>query len=189
METNDVLTQVAVWPNLFDAKTCERVIELAKQFPASEGRVGKDDAKQSDIRRSEIWFFNPGPETNFIFGPLMQAMQHLNQGYGFELTEFGKGCQVARYSSENRGHYAWHIDLGTGSLSRRKLSLSVQLSNGGTYEGGDLEFHVLSGLDRQKMRQQGTLIAFPSFHEHRITPVTKGERFSLVAWVDGPPYR
>ena len=47
----------------------------------------------------------------------------------------------------------------------------------------------MSGLDKEKMRQQGTLIAFPSFLEHRVTPVTRGERFSLVAWMDGPPYR
>jgi hypothetical protein len=47
----------------------------------------------------------------------------------------------------------------------------------------------LSGLDRERMRQQGTLIAFPSFLEHRDAPVTRVERFSLVAWVDGPPYR
>jgi PKHD-type hydroxylase len=64
----------------------------------------------------------------------------------------------------------------------------VQLSAADVYEGGDLEFH-LSGLDRTRMRRQGTLIAFPSFHEHRVTPVTRGQRFSLVAWVDGPPFR
>ena len=188
MDTNDLMTQVAVWPDLFDAATCERAIKLARQFPASDGRVGTEDKKQSNIRRSDIWFFNPGPETKFIFDPLTQAMQHLNQGFRFELTEFGTGCQVARYASDVKGHYDWHIDLGTGRFSRRKLSMSVQLSDGGSYEGGDLEFH-LSGLDRQKMRRQGTLIAFASFHEHRVTPVTKGERYSLVAWADGPPYR
>lgn len=188
METNDILTQVAVWPNLFDAQTCERAIELAQMFPANQGRVGTGDTEQTEIRRSEIWFFNPGPETQFIFGPLNEALKQLNQGYRLELTEFGTGCQIARYSSDVKGHYTWHIDLGTGRFSRRKLSLSVQLSPADAYDGGDLEFH-LSGLDRQAMRQQGTMIAFPSFHEHRITPVTRGERFSLVAWVDGPPYR
>ena len=85
-------------------------------------------------------------------------------------------------------NYDWHIDLGTGRFSRRKISLSVQLSVASAYEGGELEFHI-SGLDREKMRQQGALIAFPSFLEHRVTPVTQGVRFSLVAWVDGPPYR
>lgn len=61
----------------------------------------------------------------------------------------------------------------------------MQLSDGDGYDGGDREFH-LSGLDAAKMRQQGARIAFRSFHEHRVTPVIRGERFSLVAWIDGP---
>jgi PKHD-type hydroxylase len=189
MQQNDLLTKVAVLPNVLDAASCAKAIEMAQQFPAAEGRVGETDTQRSEIRRSQIWFFTPGPETEFIFTPLRQALKHINdQGYRFHVTEFGTGCQIARYSADVKGHYDWHIDLGTGRFSRRKLSLSVQLSDGTSYDGGDLEFH-LSGLDGVKMRQQGTLIAFPSFHEHRVTPVTRGERFSLVAWVDGPPYR
>lgn len=185
---NDLLTKVAVLPALLDPASCSRAIALAQRFPATEGRVGPSDAEQSSIRRSQIWFFNPGPETDFIFAALRKAVKHVNQGFQLEVTDFGTGCQIARYSAEVQGHYDWHIDLGTERFSRRKLSLSLQLSPSDAYEGGDLEFH-LSGLDRMRMRQQGTLVAFPSFHEHRVTPVTRGERYSLVAWVDGPPYR
>jgi len=188
MDHNDLLTKVAVMPKVLDAGSCSHAIALAQSFPATEGRIGTTDVERGEIRRSQIWFFDPSPQTDFIFAPLRRAATHLNQGFRFAITDFGTGCQIARYSSEVRGHYDWHIDLGTGRFSRRKLSLSVQLSAADAYEGGDLEFH-LSGLDHVKMRQQGTLIAFPSFLEHRVTPVTRGERFSLVGWVDGPPYR
>jgi PKHD-type hydroxylase len=188
VQHNDLLTKVAVLPALLDPASCTRAIALAQRFAPTEGRVGARDVEQSRIRRSQIWFFDPAPETDFIFAPLRKAVQHLNQGFQLELTDFGTGCQIARYSADVQGHYDWHIDLGTERFSRRKLSLSVQLSPSDAYEGGDLEFH-LSGLDRMRMRQQGTLVAFPSFHEHRVTPVTRGERFSLVAWVDGPPFR
>ncbi len=188
MDHNDVLTKVAVMPRVLDAASCARAIALAQRFPATEGRVGTTDVERGEIRRSQIWFFDPAPQTDFIFAPLRRAVTHVNQGFRLDVTGFGTGCQIARYSSKVQGHYDWHIDLGTGRFSRRKISLSVQLSAADAYEGGDLEFH-LSGLDRVKMRQQGTLIAFPSFLEHRITPVTRGERFSLVAWIDGPPYR
>jgi PKHD-type hydroxylase len=188
VQHNDILTKVAVLPGLLDCASCARAIALAQRFPATEGRVGTSDVKRADIRRSQIWFFNPSPETDFIFGPLRNAVQHLNRGFCLDLTDFGTGCQIACYSSDVQGHYDWHIDLGTGRFSRRKLSLTVQLSPADAYDGGDLEFH-LRGLDRARMRQQGSLIAFPSFHEHRVTPVTRGERFSLVAWVDGPPFR
>jgi len=188
MDHNDILTKVAVLPQVLDAASCARAIALAQSFPATEGRIGTTDVERGEIRRSQIWFFDPGPETDFFFAPLRSALKHINQGFRFDLTGFGTGCQIARYSSEVQGHYDWHIDLGTGRFSRRKISLSVQLSAADAYEGGNLEFH-LSGLDRVKMRQQGTLIAFPSFLEHRVTAVTRGERFSLVAWADGPPYR
>jgi len=189
MIQNDLLTKVAVLPQVLDPASCARAIALAQRFPATEGRVGSSDVESSKIRRSQIWTFEPGPETDFIFAPLRTALKHINdQGYRFEVNGFGPGCQIARYSDKDLGHYDWHIDLGTGRFSQRKISLSVQLSAADTYQGGELEFH-LSGLDKTKMRQQGTLIAFPSFHEHRVTPVTRGERFSLVAWVHGPPYR
>ncbi len=188
MQTNDILTKVGVLPGLLDAGRCRRAIELARQFPAREGRVGSGDRQNADIRRSQIWFFDPSPQTAFIFEPLREAVERLNQGYRLDLEGFATGCQIARYTGEVQGHYDWHIDLGPGRFSRRKLSLSIQLSAGEDYDGGDLEFH-LSGLDAAAMRRQGTLIAFPSYLEHRVAPVTRGERYSLVAWVDGPPYR
>jgi PKHD-type hydroxylase len=188
MRYNDLLTKVAVLPDCLDPAACARAVELAQRFPPTDGRVGTSDVKQEEIRRSQIWFFDAGPELDFIFAPLHEAVRRVNEGFCLDLTGFGTGCQIARYSSDVQGHYDWHIDLGTGRFSTRKLSLTLQLSAPESYRGGDLEFH-LSGLDRTRMRQQGTLIAFPSFHEHRVTPVTQGERFSLVAWADGPPFR
>ena len=188
MEQNDILTQVAVFPNALDPATCQRAIDLALRYPPTEGKVGTSNTEVADIRRSQIWCFDPSPQTNFIFGPLLEILKQVNQGYRFSIAGFGPGCQIARYDEKVKGHYDWHIDLGTGRFSRRKISLSVQLSDPATYGGGELEFH-LSGLDSEKMRQQGTLIAFASFMEHRVKPVTQGQRYSLVAWIDGPPYR
>jgi PKHD-type hydroxylase len=189
MQENDLLTKVAVLPAVLDAASCQRAIAMARQFKPSKGRVGSSDVQRGEIRRSQTWFFDPAPETEFIFTPLRQALKMVNeQGFRFDVLDFSLGCQIAHYSASEQGHYDWHIDLGTGKFSRRKISLSVQLSDAATYQGGDVEFH-LSGLDGQKMRQQGTLIAFASFHEHRVKPVTQGERYSLVAWIDGPPYR
>jgi hypothetical protein len=67
MKHNDILTKVAVLPNVLDAASCARVIEMAQQFKAVEGRVGTTDTERSEIRRSKIWFFAPRPETEFIF--------------------------------------------------------------------------------------------------------------------------
>lgn len=187
-QPNDRLTQVVAWPELFDPEVCERVIGLVRPFEPARGRVGAHDGDDRAVRRSDIWFFEPEPATAFVFDRLVQAVQHLNQGYAFELSGFAGGCQIARYAAGERGHYDWHMDLGTGPMSCRKLSLSVQLSQPDAYDGGDLEFRI-AGLSRERLRRQGTLIAFPSYLQHRVAPVTRGERWSLVAWIEGPPYR
>lgn len=81
----------------------------------------------------------------------------------------------------------------------RKLSVSINLSDSDDYEGGDMEFTDLPRTKQDKelntwtnkelFRQKGTVIVFPSFIRHRVTPVTKGTRYSAVAWINGPPLR
>ena len=91
-----------------------------------------------------------------------------------------------RYGSED--HFDWHLDFGPGAISERKLSITVQLSDEDAYEGGDLEFMVNKEYVKAP-REQGTVIVFPSFIMHRVTPVTKGTRESIVGWIAGPPFR
>lgn len=86
---------------------------------------------------------------------------------------------------EKGGLFNWHIDATTNS-STRKLAFTMQLSDPNDYEGGDLQF-----FDGDKtrlnleLRNKGTIIIFPSFVWHRITPITKGTRYALVGWVHG----
>ena len=66
--------------------------------------------------------------------------------------------------------------------------MSIQLSDSDDYEGGDLE--LMFREEPVKLdRTRGTLVAFPSFMLHRVTPVTRGTRWSLVAWITGPRWR
>jgi len=39
-----------------------------------------------------------------------------------------------------------------------------------------------------QIRKQGTVIVFPSFLKHRVTEVTRGKRYSLVQWLNGPDF-
>jgi len=106
-----------------------------------------------------------------------------NNAYKYHLQGFYEGVQIAAYKSG--GKYDWHMDVGPGQNSSRKLSMSVQLSDPKSYEGGDLEFMRVA---QKSERDVGALIVFPSFLQHRVTPVTKGTRYSLVAWVHGKPF-
>ena len=96
------------------------------------------------------------------------------------------------YATEN-GHYTWHQDIGPGMLSKRKISITVQLSGPEEYEGGDLEVftggNYKEGDFIKSPKGMGTVFIFPSYLLHRVTPVTKGIRRSFVLWVGGSPYR
>ncbi len=67
----------------------------------------------------------------------------------------------------------------------------VQLSESDSYEGGDLIFDLPPELcpDKELMRKQGTIIIFPSFVRHMVTPVTEGERHAMVSWIEGLNFR
>jgi PKHD-type hydroxylase len=72
----------------------------------------------------------------------------------------------------------------------RKLSLSLQLSDAAQYEGGALQLYGASnGRIETAPRTRGTVIAFPSYVLHRVTPVTKGTRKAVIAWCSGPKFR
>ena len=92
--------------------------------------------------------------------------------------------QLLNYKQNSKG-YDWHTDIGLGMASTRKISITVNLND--NYEGGNLQF--FSDKTYEFNPPRGDAIAFPSFLPHRVTPITKGERWSLVAWIGGQPFR
>ena len=71
----------------------------------------------------------------------------------------------------------------------RKLSMSVMLNS--NFEGGEFEFVTYNkevGTITSIEATAGSIIVFPSSMEHRVAPVTKGTRYSLVCWFVGPPF-
>ena len=98
------------------------------------------------------------------------------QCFGFELTGFGEDAQVSTYHPGD--HYDWHVDVGR-QQPWRKVSVSIQLSADDAYSGGDLELQY-GRVPKKMPREQGTVVVFPSFLLHRITPVTSGTRQSWL---------
>lgn len=180
----DPVGLVAIVEGLLTAEECDRVIALAEETSGHESGVG-EDGRATPIRQSTIRFLMPDARTRWLFDRLEHAIERLNRGYQFDLLGFFEGAQVAAYAPS--GRYDWHMDLGTGRYSNRKLSLSVQLSDPTEYDGGNLEFAVAS--TDPMPRSRGALVAFPSFLVHRVAPVTRGTRWSLVSWISGPAFR
>ena len=95
--------------------------------------------------------------------------------------------QIARYDSEDNGFFVWHADTVPSDMTR-KISISIPLNDAIEYDGGTLELH--QGTNIVQVRQTaGAPVIFPSWMIHRVAPVTRGRRYSLVAWVRGPNWR
>lgn len=181
-------------PRLLSPETCSRVIETAQLYDQRPAVVG-DGANarlDRDYRRSTVRWLSYGPETSVLYEALTYALRWINdKTWKLELSHFPGALQYTEYAAWDREHYDWHMDFGPGEFASRKLSVSVLLTPGDDYEGGDFEFQDLAVSEEHRagLREQGSAVIFPSFYRHRVAPVTRGKRISLVGWLGGPTYR
>ena len=137
-------------------------------------------------RRSKIYWLPKTDEFLDIYTTFFELVNKCNnEFYQFKLTEIAEHIQYTVYNSDDQGYYDWHLDMGPGKASR-KLSLVFQLSDPTEYEGGDLQINTGQIMTLEK--EKGTVLIFPSYLLHRVTPVTKGTRRSLVLWIEGPAF-
>ena len=123
--------------------------------------------------------------------PLTNVLELAQQANGarfkFDLAGFLDNDSPMVMKYEKGGHYDYHTDIGN-TVSHRKLSFTIQLSDSDDYEGGDIEF-IGSKVDTEAFRQKGDCIIYPSFLPHRITKVKKGKRLAIVGWIHGPTFK
>jgi PKHD-type hydroxylase len=140
------------------------------------------------IRRSQTVFLPHVDRYRWLYERIWNAAAECNRlFFAVDISGVEGNIQLARYGSSDAGFYNWHTDFAD-IAPLRKISVSVQLSASGDYDGGDLEL-LFREMPYAMDRTRGTLIAFPSFTLHRVTPVTRGTRWSLVAWINGPRWR
>jgi len=89
---------------------------------------------------------------------------------------------------------AHHTEIPLMVGKTRKLSVTVSLNDPNEYDGGNLKFDFGPHQpDRyhtcEEIRPRGSIIIFPSHIHHQVTPVTRGTRYSLVAWNLGRPFK
>ncbi len=175
-------TELAV----FDRGECETIVRMSEGLSVDAQRVNWGDegeyARSTDI----FWIYASG-ENEWVFDRIAAVVRRMNsEFYNFSLDGQIAGFQLGRYSSEQG--YDWHCDVGQG-ISRRKLSVILQLSDPADYTGGELELVRAERETAKGLREQGSVTVFPSFLLHRVARVIQGQRWSLATWLEGPPFR
>jgi PKHD-type hydroxylase len=171
--------------NGFSSEEVDKILDLSKNYEFEQATTISGDPKS--IRNSTIKWMNPSEETSWVYDRLMGCVKEANNVWQFNLYSILDDIQYTEYRGGG-GHYNWHIDIGPGAISHRKVSVVVQLSDSSEYTGGILE--VSTGSNSLKVsNKKGTVILFPSFLQHRVTPVASGLRKSLVLWAGGEHFK
>ena len=174
-------------------------VERGTTVGPKEGEKGKAiQTPNEDVRTSNVKFHNYGdPETTWIFQRINWVITEINnQYYNFDLNGYDT-MQYTTYDGEEKGKYDFHQDTIMGQnlpdnmIETRKLSMTMMLNRPGVdFEGGDFQINSGQEKDAETVElTRGRIILFPSFAIHRVAPVTKGTRKSLVVWVLGPKFR
>ena len=172
-----------------DPATCDHLVAAAGAADmADAGLVGNTTAHA--LRRADLVWLDDLPDTGPLMDRLIRRVAQANRdAFDADLTDFAESAQIARYGAEREGHFGWHSDIGKGAqAARRKLTVVIQLSDPADYDGGVLEIWPDANIATAP-RLRGTAAIFPAYVLHRVTPVTRGTRWSLTLWAHGPAYR
>lgn len=174
---------------VFTPIECKMIVDIGKKLGFNPSLVLDDSninnlvGVPSEVRTSQsAWI--PSIDHPWIVERLLAVTHAANESLQFDIDMFDEMLQITRY--EEGQQYKWHVDIGSGEMAKRKISLVTHLTDPMHFEGGELEFF---NFKKEVDKQQGSTTAFPSFELHRARPVKSGIRYSLVTWVNGRPFR
>jgi PKHD-type hydroxylase len=194
------------------SRICDEIVKYSKSIQdgmATTGGYGdpkKLNQKQiKDLKKKRdsdiVWL-----DERWIYKEVQPYVRqaNANAGWNFE-WDFSEQMQFTQYKKGQ--YYGWHCDgwdrpyqrpAGDPSNGKvRKLSVTLTLSDPEEYKGGELEFDFRNRDPDKKQNiykckeilPKGSLVVFPGFVWHRVCPVTKGTRHSLVMWNLGWPFK
>ncbi len=199
-------------------KLCQEIIDYGNAHESQMAYTGgfqrggssqklskKDLNNMQKKRKSDIVWMNDA----FIYNEVHPYIREANEKAGWNFQwDFSESCQFTKYGVGQ--YYGWHCDSWVKPYNKpdepnshgkiRKLSVTISLNDPSEYDGGNLQFDFRNDKDWERnkkksikscteIRPRGSIIVFPSFCWHRVEPVTRGTRYSLVIWNLGWPFK
>ena len=194
-------------------RLCDDIVKYALSKPEDIARTKGYEARELNEdqvlnlqrkRKSDLVWLND----TWIYKEIHPYVHEANKnaGWNFDWVR-SEACQFTKYKLNQ--YYDWHCDSDTKPYDKpndpdhgmiRKLSVTCQLTDGSEYTGGELQFDTRSYdphmrdedkhvITSKEILPKGSIVVFPSFVWHRVQPVTKGIRYSLVLWNLGYPFK
>ena len=171
---------------------CQMIINAGRSEPRNDASVGSDRGSKGGVidtktRTSHISWI-PFKKMHEMYKQIEKTMKQTNGNhFGFDGMQITEMAQYTEYPEG--GFYDWHVDNDVNMQNEppvRKISMTCLLSPQNEFEGGDLE---LMKEGKSVKLKQGQAIFFASFIRHRVAPVIRGNRKSLVMWFGGTPFK
>jgi len=175
---------------IFTPDQCRQIIESGRAQQPRQAKIGmnKPGGGTDTKKRVTTISWIPFKEMGHMYEDLNRFIQKANENhFGFGDVRITEQAQFTEYPVG--GFYDWHMDCDTNMIHEppvRKISMTLLLNDPSEFEGGHLEIGAPGKFAELK---QGHAICFASFINHRVQPVTRGMRQSLVVWFGGKPFR
>tara|TARA_R110002012_G_scaffold98556_1_gene236217 strand:- start:234 stop:815 length:582 start_codon:yes stop_codon:yes gene_type:complete len=175
---------------LFTPEQCQQIIDCGRKQPPQQAQVGmgKPGGGTDTKKRVTTISWIPFKEMEPMYNDINIFIQKTNLNhFGFGDIQITEQAQFTEYPEG--GFYDWHMDCDVNMEHEppvRKISMTLLLSPENQFEGGDLELMAPGKFIKLK---QGHAIMFASFLNHRVNPVIRGVRQSLVMWFGGTPFK
>ena len=175
---------------LFTPDQCQKIIDAGRRQPPQQAQVGmnRPEGGVDTKKRTTTISWIPFKEMQPMYKDINKFIQKANKNhFGFGDIQITEQAQFTEYPEG--GFYDWHMDTDVNMQHEppvRKISMTLLLSPENQFEGGDLE---LMTPGKKANMKQGHAILFASFLNHRVAPITRGVRQSLVMWFGGEPFK
>lgn len=182
-----IRTNWQMWAGILSDQQCDQIIQVSERFPVEEATIfSGESATIEDVRRSKVRW----PDDPEIGNLLWKYTELANEAFDVDVEPY-TSIQYTEYHGADGGKYDEHHDVNweNGDGRDRKLSIVIQLSDHQDYEGGYFHFTECESPLISDFMQRGSILVFPSYLRHSVSPVTSGLRRSLVAWFEGPKWR
>lgn len=182
------------YKNVFNDEMIKNLTDMVyANYKFSKGKTGTkelgDMTDSYETNNRDIAYITPKPHSKWLYDLLFPLALEANKNlFHFDIDIVTDAIHYVIYP-EDGGHLDWHMDVGAFGVNKRKLAMTVQLSDSSDYEGGDFQIWMGGKNYITVPREKGDVIVFPSFCMHRVTPITRGERRCLVFWTGGRPFR
>lgn len=175
------------FPSFLSPTDCDKIDEFLNRDAAPQLKDNPASILKQANTKIVPWILS-----RIYLSPIEDLVFKVNSSsFNFDINRFNELNTVNYnvYDSKEQGQYDWHSDSnGNHPTVDTKLTVVVSLSTE-PYEGGDLEVFVNKPQAIKDLRIPGTVFIFPSYTQHRVTPVTQGVRKTLSFWIEGPNFR